>query len=652
MKSLPPPFLDRASLPWLFIAALLTCLPHTLHHPLWVSLAAGICLGWRLWLWRRGLSLPSRTLKVLLVVLAIGAMVLQYRTLFGREAGTAFLFLLAALKLLELRTRRDAYALIYLCFFLLLAYFLLDQSLFTALWTVLSLLALVCALFCVHGGNHQGPGALLAHSAKLLLQALPFMLVMYLLFPRMGAPLWALPQDSHSGRTGLSEQMSPGAISNLAENNEIAFRARFIGTPPPRGQLYWRGPVFDHFDGLQWRLDHYRTHRPSLAFEGSATAYEITLEPHQQRWLLALDAPSRLPPGAFLNSRMTALAGDPVLERRVLGFSSHLQYHFNRSEDPSLLDIARQLPEGNSPRTRELARTWRTEGLGPEQLVQRALQHFRQENFVYTLQPPALGPQATDEFLFNTRKGFCEHYAGAFTVLMRAAGLPARVVTGYQGGEINPVDGFLVVRQSDAHAWSEVWIEGQGWRRVDPTSAISPLRIESGINAALPSGAGLPGLIRGDHSWIRGLRHRWDALNNAWNQWVLGYDQKTQQSFLFNLGLEDLHWSRLASWLVATCCALLLLFLAYNHYPRPEKDPARRLWLKALKRMVRLGIRPLPGETPLALARRIRQEQPAWGDRFAEVAQAYCEARFGAAPNGLDKLRLALNHLSKGPPNA
>lgn len=627
------PFLDRHTQLWLFVATTLACFPHTLHHFWWLTLAALFCLGWRLWLWHQGLSLPSSWLKALLVCLAAGGMLLEYRTLFGREAGTALLFLLAALKLLELRTRRDAYALVFLCFFLLLAYFLMDQSLFTGAWMVLALVALVASLLAIHGADGRQVGRLLGRAAKLLLQALPFMLVMYILFPRIGNPLWSLPTDGLTARTGLSDQMAPGNISRLVQNSDIAFRVRFTGPIPPKQQLYWRGPVLDVFDGTTWRPDGYRGRRPQLLVEGEMTHYEITLEPHRQRWLLALDAPIRFPERAIVNSKLTALLPEPLMERQIYSFASFPNFTYNPQEDEAMLRSARQLPAVGSAKTRALAATWVSEGLSQGQLVDRAMQWFRQENYQYSLQPPTLGPDGIDEFLFTTRQGFCEHYAGAFTVLMRAAGLPARVVTGYQGGEINPVDGFLVVRQSDAHAWTEVWLEDRGWTRVDPTAAVSPQRIDAGISSALPNGATLPGLAGlGNRSWALALQYQWEALNNAWNQWVLGYNQQKQQNFLFNLGLENLHWTRLAGWLTGFCCAWLLVMLALAYRQAPRRDALGRQWHKALGHLAKKGISVQPGETPLALAARVADAQPALAASFSAVAEAYCQARFGPPP--------------------
>ena len=645
MSTRPVEALDRGAAPWLFAAALATTLPHIEHQPWWLSALSAVLFGWAGWLWWRNERLPGRWPLVLLVAVSCGGILLEFRTLLGRDAGVAMLVIFMAMKLLELRSRRDATVIVTLGYFLLLTHYFYSQSIPTGLWLLGAMTLITGTLIRLHGGPLSTPAATLRYAGLLTLQAVPFMLVLYLLFPRVAGPLWGLPQDAHGGRSGLSEQMSPGNIANLAMSGEIAFRVRFAESVPPRGQLYWRGPVLENFDGKTWRPQAARLRPPRIEALSPALAYETTLEPHQQRWLLALDAPGKLPTDLALESTLTATNRAPLSQRQRFSLTANLDYRFNVDEDQAVLSHNLALPATANPRARELAESWRRDEANPEQLVQKALRLFSGESFAYTLQPPLLGEHPVDDFLFITQRGFCEHYASAFVTLMRAAGVPARVVTGYQGGETNPVDGFVVVRQSDAHAWAEVWFAGRGWTRVDPTAAVSPSRVESGIAAAMPAGEPLPTLIQLRSNWLRTLQFRWEAINNSWNQYVLGYNPIRQRELLNRLGLPDTDWRNLAAALGIICGALLLAITAWVLYQRPRLDPAARLWQKALRRLARRQVNYTPWETPLTLARRLDLERPALAPAVREVVEAYLQARYGAAPSDLTKLRAAIARL-------
>jgi protein-glutamine gamma-glutamyltransferase len=326
--------------------------------------------------------------------------------------------------------------------------------------------------------------------------AAPVALVMFLLFPRVPGPFWALPSRSAAGLTGLSDEMSPGMISQLIQSDEIAFRVSFEGPEPPQSALYWRGPVLERFDGSTWRdLERLPQLSPRMQLRGPSFRYRITLEPHGRAWLLALDFPARWSDrDAMLTNEFQLVSRRPIDSAHALEIESWPE----ASPEPELSPLLRmrnlQQPEGRNPRSTELAIALRAAAGSDAAFVDAVLRHFREQPFVYTLQPPLLGSvHPVDEFMFRTRRGFCEHYASAFTLMARAAGVPARVVTGYQGGEVNPISNRLVVRQSDAHAWSEVWLEGRGWTRVDPTGAVAPNRIELSLGDALPAGERVPG---------------------------------------------------------------------------------------------------------------------------------------------------------------
>jgi transglutaminase-like putative cysteine protease len=637
--------LDRGSTPWLFAAALATTLPHAEHQPYWLTGFAAGLFGWGAWLWWRNARLPGRWPLLLLVALACAGILLEYRTLFGRDAGVAMLVVFMALKLLELRSRRDATAVVMLAYFLLLTHYFFSQSIFTGLWLLAAMTLVTASLVRLHGGPASQPVATLRYAGLLTVQAVPFMLVLFVLFPRVNGPLWGLPQDAHGGRSGLSDEMVPGNIANLALSSEIAFRARFDGPVPPRDKLYWRGPVLEAYDGILWRPVRAAGRAPRIEAESPQIAYEMTLEPHQRRWLLALDAPGPLPANSSLSGTLTATAREPVIQRQRLTLSAVLAFRYNVDEDPAVLRRNLALPPDTNPRTRELAESWQRADPASETVVRRALELFAKESFFYTLQPPLLGPQPIDDFLFSTRRGFCEHYSAAFVVLMRAAGVPARVVTGYQGGETNPVDGFVVVRQSDAHAWAEVWMAGRGWVRIDPTAAVSPARVEAGIATAMGAGEPVPALIQLRGDWIRTLRFRWEAIENAWNQHILGYNPERQRQLLARLGLPDADWRKLAAILGVICGGLLLSVTAWTLYQRPHPDQAYRLWQKALRRLARRQVHCAPCETPLALVRRLEREKPLLAPDVAEVADAYLLARYGNRPDHLHRLRAAVARL-------
>jgi len=634
--------LEPGAVPWLLAVALATAAPHGEHLPLWLSLLVGTLLIWRAWAWRQNARLPARWPLALLVVGGVSGIGWQFHTLFGRDAGVALLVLLMALKPMEMRSRRDALVVVMLGFFLLLTHYFYSQSIPTGLWLLAAATLLTAALIRLHGGA-QPIGAIARYAGSLLAQALPFMLILYLLFPRIAGPLWGLPQDAHSGLSGLSDKMAPGSLSNLIQSGAIAFRVQFSDELPKKSELYWRGPVLNEYDGLTWQaraLPPSSTASPAIEARGKAYRYVSTLEAHNQRWLLALDVPTTLPPDSQLTATFEALARAPLHSRTRAAFTSAVDFRANIVESAAVLQQALRLPPEVNPRSRALAAEWRAQARSPDRIAEAALAMFRQEPFFYTLRPPLLGPHAMDEFLFATRRGFCEHYASAFVFLMRAAGVPARVVTGYQGGELNPVDGFLVVRQSDAHAWAEIWLAGKGWVRFDPTAAVAPSRVEQGIAAALPAGEPLPMLMRLDVDWLRDLRNRWEAANNAWNQWVLGYNPQRQQEVLSRLGFKEPDWRSMTAALALLCGSALLLVTAWTLYQRNTADPAQRAWQRYCARLKRQGIGRADWEGPRDFAARVACERPELAAVTREAAAHYAALRYGqGGPEQLRRLQ-------------
>ena len=628
--------LPLPNLLWLLAGLALAAAPHAAHLPWWVSAATALLLAWRCLLaWKQG-RLPS---PWLILPIAFGAAIgvyLTYRTLFGRDAGVTLLVALLALKLMEMRALRDVYVVTFLAYFLALTNFFYSQSIPTAALMLATVFILTASLTgfnapqCRPAENFRVAGLLLA-------QAGPVMLLLFVLFPRVTGPLWGLPQDAFAGVTGLSDSMSPGAISPLSQSDAIAFRVKFDGALPPRAQRYWRGPVFSQFDGRTWRADALPRLQRALQLEvrGAPIDYEVTLEPHNRQWLFALDLPSRVPPNARVTSDYLLLSVPPVRSRMRYELRSYPDYRATAGAEVSDFNAARALPRQSNPRAQSLAREWRRKldgGLdSDEAIVRQAIEFLREGKYEYTLAPPLLGEHTVDEFLFDTKAGFCEHFASSFVFLLRAAGLPARVVTGYQGGDINPIDQYMVVRQADAHAWAEVWLGSGGWVRIDPTAIASPLRVESGIAAAMPQMGGLPLLVRTNLVWLRALRDNWEALANRWNQSVLGYNPERQRELLNRFGVRSPDWETLAMllfWSVASVIGLTALWLFARYRPA---EPTQRLWLAFCAKLGRTGLVRAPAEGPLDYTERAATHLPQRAAAMRAIAGLYVELRYGAA---------------------
>lgn len=604
--------------------------PHLPRLPLWVSALALAVMAWRAWAGWRGEALPRRWLLVPLTVFIVAGVFLTHHTLLGRDAGVTLLAVLLALKLLEMRGLRDVVVTVMLAYFLALAAFFYSQAPTTALLTLCTITLLTTALVGL-SAPHRPLRAHARTAGLLLAQAVPLMVILFFLFPRVQGPLWGMPADAFGGRTGLSDSMTPGNISALSQSNEIAFRVKFDGAPPPREGLYWRGPVFTDFDGRTWRAG-VGSAPSSVGIEpaGQPVRYTVTLEPHGRTWLFALEMPTGLPPEASVTAAYELLAHRPVRTRTRYTAQSFLRYRTAGGAADEILHAALQLPAGSNPRAVALARSWRAQTADPGRLMQHAITHFTRGGYRYSLYPPlAEGPHATDEFLFDTRVGFCEHYAGAFVVLMRAAGVPARVVTGYQGGEINPVDDYFTVRQSDAHAWAEVWLGNAGWVRVDPTAAAIPARTREGLAAAVPAGESAPALLDLDTPLLRTLRFNFEALGNYWNQWVLGYDLTRQQRLMTRLGMPAPDWQNIAMalfWALGLAVLLLSLWLLRRV---THSDPAQAAWLAFCTKLRRRGVTRHRSEGPVAYTTRAALALPAQAQEIVDIGRLYAEIRYG-----------------------
>jgi len=643
-------FPDAMTLKWLIVGLIMVSVPHITHISLLTPLFVGFLLTWRYFGTTRQWQIPVSSIRFLLTLFALVYVIMSHGTLRTQSTWVDFLICLSALKFLEMHGRRDALLVCFLGYFLIIAHFLYSQSIATALYMLLVTLVITGNL--IRLSDHQlslSAVQRLRLANTLLWQAIPLMLVLFILFPRLGSPLWGIPK-SENAVTGLSDSMSLGHISELSLSDEIAFWVRFTDEVPTPTQLYWRGPVLWSTDGINWTNPF-----PQIAAQdvpliplGDPVRYTVTLEPHNEAWLLALDIPNAPPRASLRSFQMLdyqVLSFNPIHQRVRYEIESYLDYaasSISRSQYRSAL----RLPRGRHAQTRALATQWREELQDPALIIQRALQHFQEEEFYYTYTPPFMHDDVIDQFMFEGRSGFCEHYAAAFAVLMRAAGIPTRVVTGYQGGSINPIDGYMIVRQRDAHAWNEVWLDGRGWVRVDPTAAVSPERVQVGIDQTLPQQSPL-GMDNNSAlmAFWRQMQNTVYAVNNGWNQWVLGYDPQRQQQLLSWLGLEKADWGDMTLALVAVISVILVVLglwmFVYGRRTR-QQDPIQLWYERFCRKLARQGWIRQPSEGALTFATRVSQARPEWQGQVQLITQLYMQARYRDKVELLQDLRGAV----------
>lgn len=642
-------------------------LPQVSELPLWCSLLGASIVLWRGVLAWQGQPLPSKWWLMGLLALSVGLTLLTYKTLFGREAGVGLIVILLMLKTMELRARRDAFVVFFLSFFLMLTNFFYSQSLFTAAAMLLALLGLLTALVNAHMPVGRPP---LWHSARIAggmaLLGAPIMVLLFVLFPRV-APLWGLPSDAMEGRSGLSASMTVGNIASLALDESVAMRVQFEGALPHQSDLYFRGPVLSVFDGRTWQIQRYGMSRfarlsADLQVSGQPIRYQVTLEPNRRPWLLVLDATPESPELAGYTTQMTRelqwVLNKPVTDLLRYKVMSYLRFVHGPRTPVTGLQAFLELPDGSNPRTLQLATQWlqnpRYAGFNQAQWAEVAMERLRTEGYRYTLDPGVFGQHSADEFWFDRKAGFCEHIASSFVILMRSLGVPARIVTGYQGGEQNAIDGLWTVRQSDAHAWAEIWQSGTGWVRVDPTSAVAPSRIGSLQRLMAPRGA-VANAIFGQVSpeLAQRLRAIWDAMNTQWNQWVLNYSQTRQLDLLRNMGFNAPRWQDLIVVLCAIMVAVSLTGAAWIAWQRQHQDPWLRLLAHIAKRLQQSGVVVLPNSTPRQLAQQLNQQSAIastkaledWLMRLEALRYARVHASHGSLKQQLVVLRQELKRI-------
>lgn len=617
--------------------------PHLLRLEPWIPAFVLGVTAWRLVAERRGWRLPSTPVRGLVALAVTVGVFLSYATITGLDGGTALLALMSALKLLETKDARDHTVLIFIGWFLCLASFLYAQDVATAAWVLPTVWLLAAALLRVSLRARGGPPPRpFRTTGAMLLKAAPLALVLFVFFPRFAGSFWGAP-SSERAQTGLTDEMSPGDISDLTQNDVVAFRVRFAGgEPPPPRERYWRALTLNQFDGYTWRRGPPLFERPRSSRIGGPVDYTVTMEPTAQQMLFALDLVESWTPGLADQSWDFSLrARRPI--NAVLRYDARSNTEFRAGVElsGSLENLTLQVPQGRNPRTLELASRMREAAASDADYLQSILDLFRQQEFYYTLTPPGLAQNSVDDFLFNTRQGFCGHYASAFTTMARAAGIPARVVAGYQGGDWNPLGGYLIVRQSHAHAWSEVWLPERGWTRVDPTAAVAPERVERGFEAAFAESEALPGALRRQSELLWQAVMVWDNLNAGWNDWVVQFDRAAQESVLSGLGFDDPDWRAFATVLavgLGVAVGLLVLWLALELRPRAT-DPAAAAYRRFQNRLARRGIECAAGEAARDFAARVRRLRPDLALPALAITETYLRLRYGPEPAAND-LRL------------
>lgn len=639
------------SLPWTLAALTFAVLPHVPYLPAWIMAIYLACAAGRWQIERKRMHLPPTWARLILALCCFIGVLASYDSISGVGPGSALLAVMAALKLLETRQRRDQFVLLFISIFLVMSALLREQYLWSLPYLIVAVLLTMTAWLQMSTSPRANIGQAVRNSARLMLYATPLMLTMWIFFPRISNPFWAVPIDTSSGISGLSDQMSPGDLSSLSLSDAVAFRVKFDGIVPEPRDRYWRGLVLHRFNGRTWfgnePISTGNANR-QVEFYGAPVRYQITMEPTRQHWVYALDIVSEWSLNKTIVGQQHQLARTRPIDQRVIyNAVSYPKFRLN----PALAAYSRRsnlrLPEnGSNPRTSKLALQMRRQAGSDKTFIDDVMRKFHEEEYFYTLEPPPLGRDSVDEFLFETQRGFCEHYASAFAVMMRSAGIPARIVLGYQGGEVNPMGDYMIVRQSDAHAWTEVWLENDGWTRVDPTSAVAPERISVGMSDAMFSGVGASWGLMAPSEFFHQVSLTWDALNAAWNEWILGYGPENQNAFMEWLGMEDPDWRQMMLTLLALIAVIIMAisFLLIIRYRPPAKDKAAVLYRQFTKR-ARLA--PNRGESPLAYATRLVDSNASLRDSASDVTARYLVARYGPpTEQSIADLRAAVRKFS------
>jgi transglutaminase-like putative cysteine protease len=625
-------------------ALVIALLPHISRLPLWVVFWCVIAWGYILVVVKYRLPLPGKALRLVLTIGGTAVVLLTTGFNLDRYSSVALLWIMASIKPMEIRAYRDEMVTIFLIYFLAVSSLFFSSSFAVGLYMAFSICVTTAVLIHIHQPRIKFSGSL-GLSATLMLKALPLALILFVIFPRIHGSLWGLRSPA-TARSGFSDRLTPGSVTHLVRNSDIAFRVEFDGPLPEPDRLYWRGLIFWFFDGQSWQHSRNRLYfAPPLKGQNSV-GYTITLEPHNQRWLFALDLPYKFGSKALFLSDHTLTSRWVVRQRIQYRVQSYITYNTGRLWEWE--SAALQTPWGTNPQAAALARKWRAASNSMAGVVHTALRYFQSNDFNYTLNPPPLGDESIDDFLFKTRKGYCEHYASAFAFLMRAAGVPARIVAGYLGGEFNPYGQYLIVRQSDAHVWVEVWLPGKGWVRIDPTLSVAPQRVEQGAAAALPpeerstlktfTGSGPLAKYR------LNLGLGWDALSNQWNKWVLGYSNHMQKTLFTKIGIKA---GTRAGWAKAIILGIgligmlsMLYFFRFIGKPCEKTDAVQHIYLKFCDKLDRIGLARTSSQGPLDFTEMVIAVRKDLKTGVLDIVNLYISLRYDSNENKDDLKRL------------
>jgi transglutaminase-like putative cysteine protease len=663
MKPVTPMSVNRSGILWVIAALGISMTPQLNSMPPQLVLITLLPVLWRLVAEFRNWKPIPLLLRVIATFIATAALVNTYGGLMGRRAAISMLALMLSLKLLETFRTRDARIVASLSLFLCGTQFLFYQGVPMIVYIIACLLSSLIALtylqrreayenLAIPPDTSRSLFTELRFGLRLLAIAFPIGLTMFLLFPRWSSPLWGVPEDALDARSGLSDSMSPGSIQSLFMDDSPAFRVRFeSGVPSPADQ-YWRGPVFWDFDGRRWQASYFGRNlradeRPDP--DNVPFRYEVQMEPTEQRWLFALDYPALVPRRTHLSMDFQLLTRRPVTKLFDYVMASDPEFIDSPELKMTLRNAALELPPGFNPRTAEMMAQWREESQSSTKIIRRTLSYFNQQQFRYTLNPPLLSRHTVDEFLFETRQGFCEHYASAFTVMMRMAGIPARVVTGYQGGWYNDIGSYLLVRQSDAHAWSEVWLEHTGWTRIDPTAAVSPARVEQGAMDSLGQRRHIF-----DFEWFRNVRNSFDLFQRVWNNWVVGFSSESQSRLFSIFGWEFISSAKLVFVMIGSIVIIgvLIFILApvlLKFRSSQKQDPLLRLWQKFVGKLEKAGYISQASMGPMELAEMASEQLADKNGMINRIARLYILCRYSYETGDRAKLAELINGFKPHP---
>ncbi len=624
---------NQRTLIFLLVSIGLITLPHVNHIPLPLFGFFSFIFIWRfIGIWKRKI-LPDNLLIFFLTVSSVVLLYSQHQGILGRDAGTSLFVTALGLKLLEVNKERDIYLVNYLAFIVACSQFLYQQSLFMAGYILLVCCVLLATLVSI---NSLKPDTVLAMktAAKIIFQAIPISVVLFVLFPRIEAPRWMFFNQSNTAKSGLTDVLEPGSISNLGLSDKLVFRAKFEGQPPPPIQRYWRGPVFSYTDGKRWtetKKLFFKKYQDTPTYSGFSYQYTLMMEPQKKNWVFALDMPTSYPSSLKQNALYQLI--NPKNSNAVAEYklTSNTRYNTGYITKVEFKDNT-QLPGKPSQKINQLVEKLQGFDASAEVYIQAVLNHFRQEDFYYSLKPPLMEENPIESFLFDNRIGFCSHYATAFVYLMRVSNIPARIVSGFQGGELNKVGGFLEIREANAHAWAEVWLKNKGWTRVDPTASIAPERIEQDVNIDLQilTGSVSFSAINIDSktlSWMKKVRQTWNSLDYNWHRWVINYTSNSQSQFLSSMGIKDI--KSMIYWLVLITGFITLLLAWFILSTKSSKtDKEVILYQLFCKKLIKAGFNKNKAETAQQFAMRISNQRPDLAKPIENITVLYTRLRY------------------------